>query len=101
MAVPSQKVEIQFGVSSWVDVTSDAGNITITRGTNRVMDDYQAGSLQIVFTNNNRRFDPLNTSSDLWYGAGGYTLVQPAGKIRVTSNSTIVFYGYIQDWSFT
>jgi len=101
MALPTQKVEIQFGASSWVDVTSDAGNITITRGTNRVMDDYQAGSLQIVFTNNNRRFDPLNTSSDLWYGAGGYTLVQPAGKIRVTSNSTIVFYGYIQDWSFS
>jgi hypothetical protein len=101
MAVPTQKVELKFGASGWVDVSSDAGNISINRGTNRVMDDYQAGSLQITFTNNNRRFDPLNTSSDLWYSAGGYSIVQPAGNIRVTTNSTIVFYGYVQDWSFT
>lgn len=101
MAVPTQKIELQFGSSGWVDVTSDAGNISINRGTNRVMDDYQAGTLQITFTNNNRRFDPLNTSSDLWYGAGGYSMVQPAGNIRVTTNSTIVFYGWVQDWSFT
>lgn len=101
MAVPTQKVELQFGGSGWVDVTSDAGNISINRGTNRVMDDYQAGTLQITFTNNNRRFDPLNTSSDLWYGVGGYSMVQPSGNIRVTTNSTIVFYGWVQDWSFT
>ena len=101
MAVPTQKVELQFGGSGWVDVTSDAGNISINRGTSRVMDDYQAGTLQVTFTNNNRRFDPLNTSSDLWYGAGGYSMVQPSGNIRVTTNSTIVFYGWVQDWSFT
>ncbi|CAB5218567.1 hypothetical protein UFOVP219_34 [uncultured Caudovirales phage] len=100
MAITTQKVEIQFGASSWVDVTADAGNITINRGTTRVMDDYQAGQLNVDFTNNNRRFDPLNTSSDLWYSAGGYSMVQPAGKVRVTSNSTIVFYGYISNWVF-
>jgi len=100
MAITSQKIEIQFGASPWIDVTSDAGNIAINRGTSRVMDDYQAGTLSVTFTNNSRRFDPLNTSSDLWYSAGGYTIVQPAGKIRVTSNSTIRFYGYVQDWVF-
>ena len=104
MSLPTQKVELQFGASNWVDVTSYAGNITINRGTTRVMDDYQAGTLQVSFTNNDRTFDPLNTSSILWYGVGGYTMVQPSGQIRVTSigsSPKTIFMGYVQDWSFT
>ena len=65
------------------------------------MDDYQAGTLQVTFTNNDRTYDPTNTSSSLWYGAGGYTMVQPGAQVRVTLNSTIVFYGWVQDWAFT
>lgn len=101
MALTNAKVEIQFGASSWVDVASYGNNIVINRGTTRVMDDYQAGTLNVTFTNNDRTFDPLNTSSSLWYGAGGYTMVQPGARIKVTVNSSIVFYGWIQDWSFT
>jgi len=103
MALPTQKVELQFGASSWVDVTSYAGNIMVNRGTTRVMDDYQAGTLQVDFTNNDRSFDPLNTASTalLYYTAGGYTMVQPGAKVRVTSNSNIIFYGWVQDWDFS
>jgi len=101
MALTNAKVEIQFGASPWVDVASYGNNIVINRGTTRVMDDYQAGTLNVTFTNNDRTFDPLNTGSSLWYGAGGYTIVQPGARIRVTINSSIVFYGWIQDWSFT
>lgn len=103
MALPTQKVELQFGASSWVDVTSYAGNIVVNRGTSRVMDDYQAGTLQVDFTNNDRSFDPLNTASTalLYYTAGAYTMVQPGAKVRVTSNSNIIFYGWVQDWDFS
>ena len=103
MATPTQKVELQFGASGWVDVTSYAGTITINRGTTRVMDDYQAGTLQVEFTNNDRSFDPLNTASTalLYYTAGGYTMVQPGARVRVSSNSNYIFHGYVQDWSFT
>jgi hypothetical protein len=103
MALPSQKVEIKFGASAWIDVTSDVTSFSYNRGTNRLMEDYQAGTLQVNFINNNRRFDPLNTSSDLWYSAGGYTIVQPAGQIKITLNASgaIRFYGYVQDWNFT
>jgi hypothetical protein len=106
MAFPTYLIELQFAASGYVDVTSDAGNVTISKGISRSLDDYSAGTLQISFTNNNRRFDPLNTSSDLWYGAGGYSIVQPGGTIRVSAKSASgsyvrIFTGLIQDWDFT
>jgi hypothetical protein len=65
------------------------------------MDDYPAGSVSVTFVNNNRVFDPLNTSSPLWYGAGGYTMIQPGGKLRISSNSIRQFTGFVQGWEFT
>jgi len=101
MPLPTYVVELQFGASSYVDVTQYVQSISIGRGINRVLDDFSAGTLSITFVNNSRVFDPLNTSSPLWYGAGGYTMVQPAGNIRVSSNSIRRFTGYVQTWDFT
>ena len=100
MPLPSYVVELQFGASSYVDVTQYVQSISISRGINRVLDDFSAGSLSITFVNNSRVFDPLNTSSILYYSAGGYTMVQPAGNIRVSSNGVRRFTGYVQDWQF-
>ena len=100
MPLPTYVVELQFGASSYVDVTQYVQNISISRGINRVLDDYSAGTLSITFVNNSRVFDPLNTSSILYYSAGGYTMVQPAGNIRVSSNGVRRFTGYVQDWQF-
>jgi hypothetical protein len=101
MPLPTYVVELQFGASSYVDVTQYVQSISIGRGISRVLDDFSAGSLSITFVNNSRVFDPLNTSSPLWYGAGGYTMVQPAGQIRVSSNSIRRFTGYVQTWDFS
>jgi hypothetical protein len=101
MPLPSYVVELQFGASSYVDVTQYVQSISIGRGISRVLDDFSTGTLSVTFVNNERVFDPLNTSSPLWYGAGGYTLVQPAGNIRVSSNSIRRFTGFVQDWDFT
>jgi hypothetical protein len=102
MALPSPYVvELYFGSSGYVDVTSYVNSITIGRGISRQLDDYSAGTLSISFSNNDRTFDPLNTSSILWYGAGGYTLVQPGGKIRVSAAGVRRFTGFIQSWDFT
>jgi hypothetical protein len=100
MPLPSYVVELQFGASSYVDVSQYVQSMSINRGINRVLDDFSAGSLSVTFVNNARIFDPLNTSSPLWYGAGGYTMVQPAGNIRVSSNGVRRFTGYVQDWQF-
>ena len=101
MPLPSYVVELSFGSSGFVDVTQYVQNISIGRGINRNLDDFSAGSVSVTFVNNDRVFDPLNTSSPLWYGAGGYTIVQPSGRIRVSSNGVRRFTGFVQDWDFT
>jgi hypothetical protein len=100
MPLPTYVVELQFGSSGYIDVTEYVQNVSINRGINRNLDDFSAGSVSVTFVNNNRVFDPLNTSSPLWYGAGGYTLVQPAGRIRISSNGVRRFTGFVQDWDF-
>ena len=101
MPLPSYVVELSFGSSGFVDVTQYVQSISIGRGINRNLDDFSAGSVSVTFVNNQRVFDPLNTSSPLWYGAGGYTIVQPAGRIRVSSNGIRRFTGFVQDWDFS
>jgi len=101
VALPTYVVELQFGSSSYIDVTQYVQSISINRGINRALDDYSAGSISVTFVNNARVFDPLNTSSPLWNATYGYTLVQPAGRIRVSSNGVRRFTGFVQDWQFT
>jgi hypothetical protein len=100
MPLPTYVVELQFGSSGYIDVTEYVQNVSINRGINRNLDDFTAGSVSVTFVNNNRVFDPLNTSSPLWYAAGGYTIVQPAGRIRISSNGVRRFTGFVQDWDF-
>ena len=101
MAIPTYVVEVQFGASGYVDVSSYVLNVTMDRGIDRVLTDFSAGVLTVQFNNNARVFDPTNTSSPLYYGAGGYTIVQPGGKIRVSYNgSSRRFTGFIANWDF-
>jgi len=101
MPLPTYLVELKFGASAFIDVTAYVQNVSINRGITRVFDDYPAGSLSVTFVNNERVFDPTNTASPLWYGAGGYSLVQPGGQVRVTSNGVRRFTGRVQGWDFT
>jgi len=101
MALPSYVVELSFGSSGFVDISQYVQSVSISRGITRVMDDFPAGSVSVTFVNNDRVFDPLNTSSPLWYGAGGYTMVQPGGRLRVSSNSIRIFTGFVQGWEFS
>jgi hypothetical protein len=100
MPLPTYVVELQFGSSGYVDVTEYVQSVSIGRGIDRNLDDFSAGSVSVTFVNNARVFDPLNTSSPLWYSSGGYTIVQPAGRIRVSSNGVRRFTGFVQDWQF-
>jgi hypothetical protein len=101
MPLPTYLVELKFGASAFIDVSSYVQTVSISRGITRVLDDYSAGSLSITFVNNARVFDPTNTASPLWYGAGGYSLVQPGGQVRVTSNGIRRFTGRVQGWDFS
>jgi hypothetical protein len=101
MALPTYLVELQFGSSGYVDVSAYVQSISSNRGISRALDDFSAGTLSVTFVNNARIFDPLNTSSILYYTTGGYTMVQPGGKIRVSANSIRRFTGFIQSWDFS
>ena len=104
MPVPDYVVEISFGSSGYVDVTNLLGvnyvqSITLDRGISSQLEDYSAGSISITFLNNARIFDPLNTSSPLWYGAGGYTICatwwQGSGKGKQYCSFYWVYSGLV------
>lgn len=101
MSLPSHVVELSYGATGFVDVSQYVKSVSINRGITRALDDFSAGSVSITFVNNSRIFDPLNTSSPLWYVTGGYTIVQPGAKVRFSSNGVRRFTGFVQDWGFT
>lgn len=102
MGAPTLLVEFGFNKSGndyvWNDISAYVRNVNINRGTSREIDAYSAGSSTVILSNNDRRFDPTNTSSP--YYSGGVTQIQPAGAIRVTSGGLIQFYGFIDNWTF-
>ena len=101
MPLPSYVVELSFASSGFINVTQYVESVNISRGISSLLEDYSAGSANITFINNDRIFDPENTSSPLWYVTGGYTVVQPGGRLRISSNGIRRFTGRIQDWNFT
>jgi len=86
--------------NSW-DVTANVISVSTSVGKNRILDQFQPGTAQIILNNFNREFDPLNTSS-AFYGS----VIPKASKVYVTferpgvPTSRFIFVGYIDDWSF-
>jgi hypothetical protein len=101
MAVPTYLIYLSFSSSGYIDVTSYATNVTIDRGSPRILDDTQVGQATVSFINNDRTFDPFNTSSILYNAIGGYTLVQPNAKVQISSGGVVIFTGWVQNWDFT
>jgi hypothetical protein len=85
--------EFTLGGTLFYDVTDYVIQINTSRGRNRELDKYNAGSLEVVFDNTTRTFDPE-------YGASPFAgQIIPHREIRVNSNGTPVFYGIIDDWN--
>lgn len=85
--------DFTLGGTLFYDVTDYVITINTQRGRNRELDKYNAGSLEVVFDNTTRVFDPLYEESP-YYGQ-----IIPHREIRVKSNGTAVFYGVIDDWN--
>lgn len=75
-----------------VDVTSYAQAITINRGRNRELEQFNAGTASIRFHDPNRIFDPLNTASPY------YPFVGPRNPVSVYANGVEIFCGFVTDW---
>lgn len=121
MPAPTQKVEIGFNLTEsavffrlddavrgvldspsyvlggniFYDVTSDVKAISYRRGKNRFDDSYAAGGCAITLDNQDRKYDPTFTSSP-YYGQ-----IIPKRAIRISTNGSVQFSGWIDDWNLS
>jgi hypothetical protein len=82
-----------LGGIAYADLTSIVLSVNIRRGRNRQLDQFNAGTAQVVFNNNSRILDPLNTSSIY------YPFVLPRSPIIIYANGTPIYTGFVEDWN--
>jgi hypothetical protein len=83
----------KLGGNVYEDVTADVVEITINRGRSRQLDSFDSGTMTFSLRNNTRKYDPTNQSS-IYYGG-----IEPRRPVRLSANSTYLYYGWIDDWS--
>lgn len=79
--------------SIFYDVTDRARSITVRRGKNRELDQYDPGLANVVFNNNDRVFDPEFVDSPF------YGQIIPKRAVRISSGGEYIFHGSIDDWN--
>lgn len=81
--------------SDLIDVGDLCRSFTIDRGRQRLLDDFVAGTAQVVLDNRDRRFDDT-------YASGPYAgLIDIGLRIQITCNGITLFFGSIEDWDLT
>jgi hypothetical protein len=89
-----------LGGTAFADLTYLVESVTITRGRNRQLDQFNAGTATVVFDNSSRILDPLNQSSPYWQGAPyDATGVLPRTPIVISSNGIPIYTGLVTDWN--
>jgi hypothetical protein len=82
-----------------IDVTDVTRSINIKRGRNILRDTYEAGSATVRIYDQDGRFNPQNTSSDL------FGQLTPLRKLRISANylgtSYYLFSGYTTTYTYT
>lgn len=68
-------------------------SVNITRGRNRELEQFNAGTANIAFYDPTRIFDPLNASSIY------YPFVGPRNPVSVYANGIEIFCGFVGDWN--
>lgn len=77
----------------FVDISDHVYSVSITRGKNRDLDKYVAGSVSVDLNNETRLFDPKNPSSPF------INDLVPLRGIRVSLDSVPGFTGRVTDWN--
>jgi hypothetical protein len=85
--------DFTIGGVAWADVTDRVRGISISRGKNRDLDRFNAGSLSVEFNNTDRAFDPLYTSSPFFGN------IVPRRDVRVLADGTAQYVGKVTDWN--
>jgi hypothetical protein len=81
------------GGIDFVDVTDEVFGLSVNRGRNRDLERTNAGVVGVSFRNEDRRFDPRNTASNI------AEYIVPRRPVRVTAFGSAVFAGRVDDWN--
>jgi hypothetical protein len=79
--------------SSPTDVTAYVRSVFLRRGRSRELDRFTTGTANVVFNNEDRRFDPLNESGP-YFGK-----IRPRLRVTIAKDSISLFDGVIEDWN--
>ena len=82
-----------LGGTVFADLTYLVESISINRGRNRQLDQFNAGTATVSFDNQSRILDPLNTASIY------YPYVTPRCPIQILANGFPIYTGLITDWN--
>jgi len=89
--------DVLDGTLEGVDVTEYVKELSINRGRTDALQDFSAGTCSVVLNNNDRRFDPSNTSSPYIDPDTSLSGVVPRRKVEVYYGSTPISSGRITD----
>ena len=78
---------------AFIDVTPDVTEISVSRGRSRQLDSFDSATMSFTLRNNDRKYDPTNTSSP-YFGS-----VEPRRRVRLSANSTYIYTGWVDDWN--
>ncbi len=86
-------------VSTWTDISADVKNISISRGRQHELAQFQTGTCTLKLKNTNQQYNPLNTSSPYYDSSAGKSKIEPGKRIRIkavySSTTYYLFDGYI------
>jgi len=86
-------------VSSWTDLSDDVKSISISRGRQHELAEFQTGTATLKLRNTNQQYNPLNTASPYYDSSIGRSKIEPGKRIRIKAvydSSTYYLYdGYI------
>jgi hypothetical protein len=82
-----------LGGVTMVDLTSIVESVNITRGRNRQLDQFNAGTATIAFNNQTEILNPTNTSSPY------YPFVLPRCPVQILANGIPIYTGLVTDWN--
>ena len=82
-----------LGGLTFVDLTSIVESVNITRGRNRQLDQFNAGTATIAFNNQTEVLNPSNTASPY------YPYVLPRCPVQILANGIPIYTGLVTDWN--
>jgi hypothetical protein len=84
-----------LGGYQMVDLTSQCLSVNVTRGRNRELEQYNAGTALVAFRDPQRILDPLNASSPY------YPYVGPRSPIQIIAAGLPIYTGFVADWELS